>query len=989
MSETEQYITEKVKDYQLEAYYKAVNYIKSSSAKHALIHLPTGAGKTGVMALLCAKFKGRILIITPNATLPEQVKGEIEASFWEKIGVVDKPKVNICILNDKGRISDDITIPDTVFIATIQFLQNNSAIKNDELAKLINDNIDCIFFDEGHREPALKWRKFISILKSKIILFSATPYRNDDAVFEIDEEYLYSEEMKIFIEKGDISDVEFIPLRSNDRRCLGLRATVTVSDDELIGIISKRIIDGNKVLIRCETSKDIERLTSFLNEQGVKTLGCHSRLTRSSNMVTEGSKINEISNDYSVFIHCEMMIEGINIPDIKTLIFLDTFSNLRSNAQQIGRALRNTEDSQKAHVYVPSNVIDEFIEQWNYLKGYSYADKKYTYTNGRLKKVLSQTDAISRSKEIKQKDFLIPQKASVYYGQIDIFQDVCRNILFKVETSENCKVIFKDQTERYIFICYQEKTYSPHLNNFACENINTHICILYKSEVSSSNGYYYFYYNSDNSKLFDEEYSDVLTANQVDSFHKLLSKDLEIVQAKYEHSTVRLNGIRGREVIGNNIQDTTATLDQKMSFIRSAKSKEGKDVRYINSITSRISDSNKSTIDDYINWCQRITQTLISQAEESKLFKRFSQVVKPINSIPNFIIADFLGEKIHLAGEEIDVSFTESIGNNKFTLEQNNCNFTYQIKFNAKNNKYSVKFVDSSCENNEDLLVEKERVQISVEELINKSDFRLYFLKEQVVYINGKYYKPNIDTIFSIATDWELYDNIEIMHGLEECLDEKTGKDEDKELKVWHEKSVFGVTYRHIKEKFKDIEYLICDDMQKEIADFIALEAIGNKIIYIHCKHSKKLLSAYEFQEVCGQAMKNIRYIINSDHSVNRFMKKRKEKWSEDWSTSFKIDKKSYKTANISRVKKINEDDATQNEYLSNEAYDKYIEMIADPMVKYEVWLVHSGLSKNKIEKNLTVNSQEEQVHQLIWLLQATNDYLAVAGADLKIFCKK
>ena len=35
----------------------------------------------------------------------------------------------------------------------------------------INENIEYVFFDEGHREPATKWSQIIRSLNSKIILF--------------------------------------------------------------------------------------------------------------------------------------------------------------------------------------------------------------------------------------------------------------------------------------------------------------------------------------------------------------------------------------------------------------------------------------------------------------------------------------------------------------------------------------------------------------------------------------------------------------------------------------------------------------------------------------------------------------------------------------------------------------------------------------------------------------------------------------------------
>ena len=66
----------KLKEYQYKATCKCIEYLSSESTQNALVHLPTGTGKTGVMATLCALTDKNILIVVPNATLPMQVKNE-------------------------------------------------------------------------------------------------------------------------------------------------------------------------------------------------------------------------------------------------------------------------------------------------------------------------------------------------------------------------------------------------------------------------------------------------------------------------------------------------------------------------------------------------------------------------------------------------------------------------------------------------------------------------------------------------------------------------------------------------------------------------------------------------------------------------------------------------------------------------------------------------------------------------------------------------
>lgn len=62
------------------------DYMECDSEGKCLIKLPTGTGKTGVMAIASNLNQSNILIIVPNATLPEQTANEIEENFWNNIG---------------------------------------------------------------------------------------------------------------------------------------------------------------------------------------------------------------------------------------------------------------------------------------------------------------------------------------------------------------------------------------------------------------------------------------------------------------------------------------------------------------------------------------------------------------------------------------------------------------------------------------------------------------------------------------------------------------------------------------------------------------------------------------------------------------------------------------------------------------------------------------------------------------------------------------
>lgn len=522
-----------LREYQHDAVLLCIKYLSSDSTKNALVHLPTGTGKTGVMATLCALSDSNIFVIVPNATLPMQTKNEIKTDFWRSAGIKIVPDIEISIIDSAAQLDKLNSAKKTVFISTIQYIQEHSYKSNSlqrHFIDNINNNIDYIFFDEGHREPAAKWSQIIRELNSKIILFTATPYRNDGSVFKIDKKYIYSQKMRKHIENGDISDLEFLPLKSIDNNRNTLRANADFTNEEILKIV-KQNLDSGKIIIRSHSKKVIEEITEYLNLHNVKTLGLHSRIKNGLNFQSNGKNIAAKSEQYDVFVHSEILIEGLNIPSIKTLLLLDTFSNFRSAVQQIGRVLRFT-GKNNAKVYLPDVALDEHKEQWEYLLDYTISTDEYIYASGLIKKRFIN----GANHLISENNIVIPQRATIYFSEDNIFwDDLTKRILSGFENTGNCKILFEKHIKnKILFTLYEETTYSNFLKNIAFENNNLHICIFVEVDSNQSKGRYYFYFDSNNIKTFDSETIDNCFNSGVKNFENVLDTSLEITRAKYE-----------------------------------------------------------------------------------------------------------------------------------------------------------------------------------------------------------------------------------------------------------------------------------------------------------------------------------------------------------------------------------------------------------------------------------------------------------------------
>ncbi|QGZ72503.1 DEAD/DEAH box helicase [Aeromonas hydrophila] len=162
-----------------------INKPYSDEIKSCLISLPTGAGKSGVIAVLCHQaIQKRILVLCHRRAVCDQLILEVDGGFFSKMAVDDYTTRNTVF----PKIYD--TSENGIYISTFQKLQT----LNEEELTILKSNIDLIIIDEGHSEPSPVWRTLVRGLKAHKIVITATPYRNDLFQFDINgsSSFIYS-----------------------------------------------------------------------------------------------------------------------------------------------------------------------------------------------------------------------------------------------------------------------------------------------------------------------------------------------------------------------------------------------------------------------------------------------------------------------------------------------------------------------------------------------------------------------------------------------------------------------------------------------------------------------------------------------------------------------------------------------------------------------------------------------------------------------------
>ncbi|MFI4973070.1 MAG: DEAD/DEAH box helicase [Caulobacterales bacterium] len=241
----------------------------------ALIKMPTGTGKSGVVALVtrCLPQVRRALVLTPRTALTEQLKDDIAFRFWGNMGLdvktapvwsgamsgggdvdtaeVEKLLPNLAALRGlsgrtgKGRL---------VVVGTLQALDQIRTLRDrierkmrrgrtlttlelnayPEVTKTLAflKGFDLVVVDEGHYEPAPSWSRSVRALARPTILLSATPFRNDYKLFQVKGRFVFNFPFPAARDGNIIRDVTLAALGESGPAAGTARARRSAETDE-------------------------------------------------------------------------------------------------------------------------------------------------------------------------------------------------------------------------------------------------------------------------------------------------------------------------------------------------------------------------------------------------------------------------------------------------------------------------------------------------------------------------------------------------------------------------------------------------------------------------------------------------------------------------------------------------------------------------------------------------------------------------------------
>ena len=378
----------KLRNPQVEAYLKIENYFKTTPNGEALVVLPTGTGKSGLISI--APFgvsNGRVLIVTPGLVTKDSIRKTqevLEDNFWINFDILFDP-ISLPIINTySSEISE-------THLKTSHFLISNIQQTSSMLDRLPSNFFDMIIVDESHHAPANSWQNLLSHFDSaKVLHVTGTPHRGDGQVVpgEKIHETSLSEVMRDryvkWLRKETVNAHELYftiaespNIKLSKEQVLEFKEkewiekSVALSKECSLDVITHSVgkyeelkhaspTVPHKILAVGCSIKHAEDLYKWYLEQGLKPVIVHSNMSKDA-LKTAFDKID--SHNCDVVVSVNMLMEGYDHKYLSVLAIFRPYRSLNAFAQVVGRVLRAIPEDEITAFEVDNNAVVIYHEE--------------------------------------------------------------------------------------------------------------------------------------------------------------------------------------------------------------------------------------------------------------------------------------------------------------------------------------------------------------------------------------------------------------------------------------------------------------------------------------------------------------------------------------------------------------------------------------------------------------------------------------------------
>lgn len=342
---------------QLGALYAFLSEDQNPSDRKIVV-MPTGTGKTETMlSMLVANRCRKVLVTVPSDALRTQLTEKFsKLGVLKRFGIVDSdcayPTVAV-LCSNMPNISDwQILIEKSnVIVSTMALLSR----LEDNVKKLLCDNISHVFVDEAHHSEAQSWDDFLQLFKKETVtLFTATPFRNDGK--KLQGKYIYSFSLKDAQKQGYYKPISFLPIREYNEtladKKIAIKAVERLRQDIEAGY-------NHILMARCSTKQRAKEVFEYYKEyEDLNPVVVYTGAPDKKNAV------ERIKNkEHRIVVCVNMLGEGFDLPEMKIAAIHDTRQSLPVTLQFIGRFTRTSHDNDLGAASVIVNLANKPIEE--------------------------------------------------------------------------------------------------------------------------------------------------------------------------------------------------------------------------------------------------------------------------------------------------------------------------------------------------------------------------------------------------------------------------------------------------------------------------------------------------------------------------------------------------------------------------------------------------------------------------------------------------
>lgn len=323
----------------------------------ATVVMPTGTGKTETMlSIMVAALCSRVMIIVPTDALRQQIYDKfVSLGILKPFNVVSShalfPVVGmLCHRPRSVEEVDDFFQACNVVVTTISVAgQCDTAIQ-----ARMSTHCSLLFIDEAHHVAARTWSGLKSqFAESRIVQFTATPFRNDGKPIEGKVVYNYP------LSKAQSEDyfrpINFEPVIEFDP----LRHDISIAE-KAIEQLEADYDKGHIVMARVST---IPRAAEVFTIYEAYDQYCPVQIHTGIKSITERNRIKDLilSKQARIIVCVDMLGEGFDLPELKIAAFHDVRKSLPITLQLAGRFTRSRPDLGNATFI--ANLADLSVRQ--------------------------------------------------------------------------------------------------------------------------------------------------------------------------------------------------------------------------------------------------------------------------------------------------------------------------------------------------------------------------------------------------------------------------------------------------------------------------------------------------------------------------------------------------------------------------------------------------------------------------------------------------